>query len=59
VHTGKYSSLYLESIGNKTADHDSGASSKKITDLITNLKSGPRNGEDEDGDENVIEEDDN
>ena len=55
VNTGKYSSLYLESLG-KT-EHDS---NKRITDLISNLKGkGGGPGEEDEGQENVIEEDDN
>ncbi len=58
VHTGKYSSLYIESQGNKT-DHESGASQKKIASLITTLKGTPKEDGDDEGEENVIEEDDN
>lgn len=56
VNTGKYSSLYLESQGRP--EHDS---NKKIAELITNLKGkGGYGGDgDDDGEENVIEEDDN
>ena len=59
VHTGKYSSLQIESQGNKTDQDSRQGSQKKIASLITNLKGNPREDEDDDGEENVIEEDDN
>ena len=55
INTGKYSSLYLESQGKPEQDGN-----KKIASLITNLKGrGGGPGEDGEGEENVIEEDDN
>ena len=48
VQTGKYSSLYLESQGKPEND-----SNKKIANLITNLKGGGGQGEDDEGEEKL------
>ena len=56
IGTGKYSSLYIESQGKM--DFDSNSQHKKISELITNLK-GQAAADDDEGEENVIEEDDN
>jgi hypothetical protein len=55
VNSGKFSSMHMESMGKADPDHESGASSnKKLSDLISGLG----NGVEDDGDENVIEEED-
>ena len=54
IGTGKFSSMQMDSMGK---DHESGGSSnKKLSDLISNL--GNNNAIDDEGDENVIEEED-